>query len=197
MKSDSNLIIAVIASGVLFFILGMHYERNNPPEKKGNSYQEKEENYTPQEKGISFQGEIENDINSEELSGTIDSLKKVAAAELPISCSFEYLEDINFNKYVSITIFNNTKEEINSVLLNITYSSFQNNLGNDTNFELKTRATIRPGMSKTIKHETEYNINQIEVVKYSSNGKVEYNGFDAFVRENRRNLDKQFPPGTF
>jgi hypothetical protein len=197
MKSDSNLIIAVIVSGVLFFILGMHYQRNNPPEKKENSYQEKEENYTPQEKGISFQGEIENDINSEELSRTTDSLNEVAVAELPVSCSFEYLEDINFNKYVSITIFNNTKEEINSVLLNITYSSFQNNLGNDTNFELKTRVTIRPGMSKTIKHETEYNINQIEVVKYSSNGKVEYNGFDAFVRENRRNLDKQFPPGTF
>lgn len=197
MKSDSNLIIAVIVSGVLFFLLGMHYERNNPPEKKENSYQEKEENYTPREKGISFQGENENGIPPEELGRTIDSLKKAAEENLPVSCSFEYLEDVNFNKYVSITISNNTKEEINSVLLNITYSSFQNNLGNDTNFELKTRGTIPPGRSKTIKHETEYYINQIEVVKYSSNGKVEYNGFDAFVRENRRKLDQQFPPGTF
>ncbi len=197
MKSDSNLIIAVIASGVLFFILGMHYERNNPPEKKGNSYQAEEKNYTPKEEGISFQGENENGIPSEELRRTIDSLKKAAEENLPVSCSFEYLEDINFNKYVSITIFNNTKDEINSVLLNITYSSFQNNLGNDTNFELKTRVTIRPGMSKTIKYETEYNINEIEVVKYSSNGKVEYNGIDAFLRENRRKFDQQFPPGTF
>ena len=173
MKSDSNLIIAVIVSGVLFFILGMHYDRNNPPEKKENSYQAEEKSYTPREKGISLQGENENGIPSEELRITIDSLKKAAEENLPVSCSFEYQEDVNFNKYVSITISNNTKEEINSVLLNITYSSFQNNLGlgNDTNFELKARGTIPPGRSKTIKHETEYYINQIEVVKYSSNGR--------------------------
>lgn len=178
MKSDSNLIIAVIVSGVLFFILGMHYERNNPQEKKGNSYQEKEENYTPREKGISFQGEIENEIIRRK-ARTIDSLDKVAA-ELPVSCNFEYIEDINFNSHIGISISNNTKEEINSVLLNMLYSSTENFDSIHTNFELTERITISPGKSKTI-HQlldpTGNNIlRRVEVVKYWSKGKVEYNG---------------------
>ena len=63
MKSDSNLIIAVIVSGVLFFILGMHYERNNPPEKKENSYQAEEKSYTPREEDISFDEDIDQTLN--------------------------------------------------------------------------------------------------------------------------------------
>jgi len=183
MKSDSNLIIAVIASGVLFFILGIHYERNNPPKKKGNSYQEKEENYTPGEKGISFQGEVENDIFRRYIR-TLDSLDKVAA-ELPVSCSFEYIEDedINFNKHLGMSISNNTNEEINSVLLNMLFSSTENFDSIHTNLELTEKITIPPGKSKIILPPSNVDaptgnnvLRRVEVVKYWSKGKVEYNG---------------------
>jgi hypothetical protein len=129
-----------------------------------------------------------------ELIRTSDSLSKVAEAELPLACSYEYGEDINFNKYVTITLKNNTKKVINSVQLNIEYSSFQSGLGNDVNQQLSKIITINPGKSKTIRHNIEYNIDHIDVVKYSSNGKVEFNGLQALVKENRRKLDKQFPP---
>lgn len=131
-----------------------------------------------------------------ELIRTSDSLRKVAEAELPVACSFEYGEDMDFNKYVTIKLINNTKKAVNSVKLNIQFSSFQNNLGNDNNIELDRRVTIYPGKSKTIRYETEYNIDNINVVKYSSNGKVEYNSFGSFVEENRRKLNKQFPPNN-
>jgi hypothetical protein len=192
MKSDSNLIIAVIVSGVLFFTLGMHYERNNPSERKGNSYQKKEGNYTPGEKGISFQGENENDIIIREIVRTIDSLDKIAA-ELPVSCNFEYIEDINFKKHVRISISNNTKEEINSVRLNSLYSSAKNVFGIHTNFESTERITIPPGKSKTIYQGVDltgnYILKRVEVVKYWSNGKVEYNGgIDGLLREYQRTV---------
>ena len=129
-----------------------------------------------------------------ELIRTSDSLSKVAEAERPVACSYEYGEDMDFNKYVIIKLINNTKKVVNSVKLNIKFSSFQNDLGNENNIELNKRVTINPGKSISIRHNTKYNIDQIDVVKYSSNGKVEYNGLQALVKENRRKLNKQFPP---
>lgn len=128
-----------------------------------------------------------------ELIRTSDSLRKVAEAGLPVACSFEYGEDIDFNKYVTIKLINNTKKVVNSVKLNIKFSSFQNDLGNDTNLELDKRVTIYPGKSKTIRYNTEYNIDNIYVVKYSSNGKVQFNSLESFIEENQRKLKKQFP----
>jgi len=136
-------------------------------------------------------------FSSEEIAELIrsnDSLGKVAEAERPIACSYEYEEDMDFNKYVTIKLINNTKKVVNSVKLNIEFSSFQNDLSNENNLELNKRVTIKPGKSITIKYDTEYNIDNIEVVKYSSNGKVEYNGLQSLVRENRRKLNQQFPP---
>lgn len=138
-------------------------------------------------------------FSSEEIAESVrvnDSLGKVAEAERPIACSFEYEEDIDFNKYVTIKLINNTKKVVNSVKLNIDFSSFQNDISNENNLELNKRVTIKPGKSITIKYDTEYNINNIEVVKYSSNGKVEYNGLQSLVKENRRKLNQQFPPNN-
>jgi hypothetical protein len=129
-----------------------------------------------------------------EMIRTSDSLKKVAAAGLPVSCSYEYGEDADFKKFVTIKLTNNTSQAVNSVKLNIEFSSFQNDLGNDVNFELNKRITIDPGRSKTIRYYTEYNINNIEVVKYGSKGRAEFNGLESLIKENRRKLNKQFPP---
>jgi hypothetical protein len=149
------------------------------------------------------EGETETNIesgsrfSSEEIAELIrssDSLSKVAAAERPVACSYEYGDDMNFNKYVTIKLINNTKKVVNSVMLNIKFSPFQNDLGNENNLELNKRVTINPGKSISIRHNTKYNIDQIDVVKYSSNGKVEYNGLQSLVKEIRRKLNKQFPP---
>lgn len=86
MRSDSNLIFAVIFSGVLFFILGMLYERNNPPEKKENLYQGKEENYTP--KGI------ENSFD-EGLDQTLNQKNKVCNKEAALD-DFYYWMDFTY-----------------------------------------------------------------------------------------------------
>lgn len=63
MRSDSNLIFGIIFSGVLFFILGVLYERNNPPEKNENLYQEKEENYSPRDNENSFEEGLDPTLN--------------------------------------------------------------------------------------------------------------------------------------
>lgn len=128
-----------------------------------------------------------------ELIRTSDSLRKVAESELPVACSFEYGEDMDFNKYVIIKLINNTKKVVNSVKLNIKFSSFQNDLGDDTNLELDRRVTIYPGKTKTIRYNTEYTIDNISIVKYSSNGKVKYNSFESFNEEIQRKLKTQFP----
>lgn len=144
------------------------------------------------ETNIESSSTFSSDENAE-LIRTSDSLRKVAEAELPIACSFEYGEDMDFNKYVTIKLINNTKKVVNSVKLNIVFSSFQNDLGDDTNLELNKRVTIYPGKSKNIRYNTEYNIDDINVVKYSSNGKTEYNSYDAALDDIMRSAKKKNP----
>lgn len=110
----------------------------------------------------------------------------------PVTCSFEYAEDLDFNKYIVISVHNNTDEIIRSVQLNVTFSPYQSQLDGQNNAKLTQRVTIKPGQYKKIRYDTPYNIDDISVVKYngSKSGTV-FNGYDAMLKENRRILNEQ------
>jgi len=109
-----------------------------------------------------------------------DSIKKATAATLPIACTFIQDEDANFNKFLSVTIKNNTNEIVKTVQLNIKYNPYQGGLGQEK-YRLETLSVnLYPGKTKKVRLNEELLVADIIVLKYYGNksGK-NYNGPEA------------------
>lgn len=109
-----------------------------------------------------------------------DSIKRAYIAALPVSYTYVQGEDSDFNKFISVTIKNNTKEVIKSILLYIIYNPYQGGLGAKKKRLEKRSVNIYPGRTTKVRLNEELFVDNIMVLKYYGNQSgMNVNGYEA------------------
>lgn len=109
-----------------------------------------------------------------------DSIRRTNDAALSVSCTFVVGEDSDFNRFLSVTIKNNTNEIVKTVQLYIKYNPYQGGIGQEE-YRLETlNVNIYPGNTKRVRLYEELFVDNILVLKYYGNiSGSNINGFEA------------------